>query len=184
MDEHVFILDDNTQIVEALTYAFDDAGIIVDSATSYTEAMDSALDTEYDCLFIDMRLENGNTGADFAYEYMTVYPKARIIIMTGHNSIEKLRTNFHFERVIKKPFNYPKMISIVKNPPIKQVIEVSGKLINLLEISIKQNGGAKKPSEETRKIQVYKEQNKMVNKFFVMAISIIILIAILYMIVR
>jgi len=110
----VLVVDDDPIIRELLETALTRAGTEVSVTSDPEEALQRALETEFDVLFIDLVL-GPHRGVDLIRKLQNRYPLRKIVIITGHP--ELLETGAVLElgpmTVLLKPFHLPQVVECV-----------------------------------------------------------------------
>ena len=103
---NTLVVDDEETSTLIMSTILSELGFHVDSESS-AESMDVRLRTNhYDIVFLDYRLGNSN-GLDALATIIKDYPSTRVIMITGHGSIELATKAMHLgaSGFITKPFN-------------------------------------------------------------------------------
>lgn len=92
MKKKVFILEDDINLVEALSKDFKTHNYDVVSANSMEEWISlseslSSKSSKFDYAVIDIRLKQGTLGINGIARILELYPDCRIIILTGYGSV-------------------------------------------------------------------------------------------------
>ena len=106
--EHIHILEDNSQVVTAVTRMATSLGYTATASLSVEAALEIATQDDTITVFlIDVILPGGRSGVDFALELLKIRPKAKLILMSGYPDGELVRDitqSFSFG-FLPKPFN-------------------------------------------------------------------------------
>ncbi len=116
----ILIMDDLSDIRNALKYMFQDLGFNVDTVSNGDEALEiykKSLDTTpYDIVITDLTIKGGKGGLDIIPELIEINPDIKTIVYSGYaNNPIILRPNeYGFSGSFSKPFNRQKLIEILK----------------------------------------------------------------------
>lgn len=106
--EHIHILEDNSQVISAVTRMASSLGYAVTSSMTVDLALEAAAQDRSIALFlIDVTLPGGRSGVDFVLELLKIRPDAKLILMSGFPDGELVRDitqSFHFG-FLPKPFS-------------------------------------------------------------------------------
>ncbi|WP_038055387.1 sigma-54-dependent transcriptional regulator [Thermodesulfobacterium hydrogeniphilum] len=83
----ILVVDDEIDIRESLSHFFKKEGYSVDSASSKKEALDLFSKYEYDVVFLDLKLPDGN-GLDLLKEFLELNLESQIIVISAYGNIE------------------------------------------------------------------------------------------------
>ncbi len=83
----ILVVDDEIDIRESLCHFFKKEGYFVDSASSKKEALDLFSKYEYDVVFLDLKLPDGN-GLDLLKEFLELNLESQIIVISAYGNIE------------------------------------------------------------------------------------------------
>ncbi len=116
----ILIMDDLSDIRNALKYIFQDLGFDVDTVSNGDEALDiyeKSLDTTpYDIVITDLTIKGGKGGLDIIPELIEINPDIKTIVYSGYanNPIILRPKEYGFSGSFSKPFNRQKLIEILK----------------------------------------------------------------------
>ncbi len=106
--EHIHILDNNSQVVSAVTRMASSLGYAAKSSTTVDLALEAAHQDRSIALFlIDVVLPGGRSGVDFALEVLKTRPDAKLTLMSGFpdgDLVRDITQSFHFG-FLPKPFS-------------------------------------------------------------------------------
>jgi DNA-binding NtrC family response regulator len=105
---HLLIVDDDTQLAEALARRFLKVGLRVTAATSGEQALVEAAKARYDVALLDLHLP-GMDGLELLEKLKEEQPGLEAILLTGHGSIETaiLAMKRGAYDYLTKPFHLP-----------------------------------------------------------------------------
>lgn len=116
----ILIMDDLSDIRNALKYMFQDLGFNVDTVSNGDEALEiykKSLDTTpYDIVITDLTIKGGKGGLDIIPELIEINPDIKTIVYSGYanNPIILRPKEYGFSGSFSKPFNRQKLIEILK----------------------------------------------------------------------
>ena len=111
----VFVVDDESMIIENLRHALEDAGYTVSSASSGDDAM-SLVDSEaheFRALVTGVNLHGKVTGWDLAHRARELNPKLPVIYMTGGSGHEWSANGVPGSLLLNKPFALAQVVTAV-----------------------------------------------------------------------
>ena len=122
----LFLLEDDIDIVNGLTYALNNANYEVDYASNINDAI-LKLDNNYDLYILDITLPDGN-GYDFFKEYIS---DQKVILLTATSEEDTIVNAITdgAEDYLTKPFSNRELIArinkILKNNSIVKIKDIS-----------------------------------------------------------
>ncbi len=118
MSEQILVIDDDLAIRKSFALALEDADCQVDTAESGEEGVDKASNTEYDLIFLDLRMP-GINGVETLIRLRDNGHKMPVYIITAFHEefMDQLRVagdeGYDFE-VMQKPIMSEDLVSITK----------------------------------------------------------------------
>jgi DNA-binding response OmpR family regulator len=88
MRARVLIIEDDHRVQETLAELLRTEGFFVNTAASGEKALDLLVDDEFDLALLDLKLAGDLEGIAVMKEIHRLYPETRVIILTGHGSLE------------------------------------------------------------------------------------------------
>ncbi|RZM05701.1 MAG: response regulator, partial [Sphingomonas sp.] len=87
----ILLVDDNRQIAQAVTLAFDCAGHRVDTAVAPQEAFSLLAQYRYDAILLDLNFTQGQTSGEEGFACLARIvaddPTAAVVVITAHSGI-------------------------------------------------------------------------------------------------
>jgi len=83
----ILIVDDESDIRDSLSYVFKKEGYAVDTACNRKEALSLFSKYDYDVVFLDLKLPDGN-GLDLLKEFLEINFESQIIVISAYGNIE------------------------------------------------------------------------------------------------
>ncbi|NPA40026.1 MAG: sigma-54-dependent Fis family transcriptional regulator [Thermodesulfobacteria bacterium] len=83
----ILIVDDESDIRDSLSYVFKREGYSVDTASNKKEALSLFSKYDYDVVFLDLKLPDGN-GLDLLKEFLEINFESQIIVISAYGNIE------------------------------------------------------------------------------------------------
>jgi len=83
----ILIVDDESDIRDSLSYVFKKEGYSVDTAVNKKEALSLFSKYDYDVVFLDLKLPDGN-GLDLLKEFLEINFESQIIVISAYGNIE------------------------------------------------------------------------------------------------
>ena len=128
MEKILFIIDDNSEIIDVVTEILKNQFDEVESAASVEEAQQKLNQTIYSFIILDIRLESRN-GAEVLKHLMdnpeNKNNKCPVLILSGFITTEFAeKFSPRFAGVLMKPFNHEELLSIVKTALIVESTDV------------------------------------------------------------
>ena len=110
----VLVVDDEKDMVEALSEVLDEAGYVVDAAYSGREAIQRVRERRPDCILLDIRMP-GLDGVDALREIQGLCPDSPVIFMTGHASSKLIRAALDegAVEVFPKPLDMERLLGLI-----------------------------------------------------------------------
>lgn len=117
MSANILIVDDEINVLNALTRCFKRAGIRTDACTSGRQAVSYLMKNEYDCIISDYKMPemNGFEFFEIAAEITAVTPR---LLLSGQVDSELLETavnNCNIDRFLNKPWSNEELIANVRS---------------------------------------------------------------------
>lgn len=84
--DEIFVVDDDERFAQRLARAFEMRGFRVRTALSYDEALAEAKRAPVAWVVLDLRLPE-HSGLELIRELLSLWPDARIVILTGYGSV-------------------------------------------------------------------------------------------------
>ncbi|OGQ04099.1 MAG: hypothetical protein A2W61_07095 [Deltaproteobacteria bacterium RIFCSPLOWO2_01_44_7] len=124
-DIKILIVDDQPGMLETFTDILEDRGFFVEVAEDGFQAIDKVKKTNYDIIFMDIRMP-GINGVQTFREVKKINPKVAVIMMTAY-AVEDLIKEAIIEgayTVVYKPFDMERIISTIERVLTKMLILV------------------------------------------------------------
>ena len=83
----VLVVDDESELVEALVERLEIRGFQAQGATSGAEAISAAQDHQFDVAVVDLKMP-GMDGLQVIRELMKIQPELKCVLLTGHGAAE------------------------------------------------------------------------------------------------
>ncbi len=118
MSKRILVIDDDLAIRKSFALALEDADCQVDTAQTGSEGIDKVSNTEYDLIFLDLRMP-GINGVETLIRLRNIGYKMPIYIVTAFHEefVDQLRVaaekDYEFE-VIRKPIESEDLVRITK----------------------------------------------------------------------
>ena len=111
---HVFIVDDEPDLVVLTTAFLKKHGYRVSSSNAVKEAREKLINANFDVCLLDVHLPDGS-GFELAETIMHDQKKARIIMMSAYDDVaEELRQHPEIKKFIKKPFRQIEVLNAIR----------------------------------------------------------------------
>ncbi len=111
--KRLLLIDDETDLLDILTDAFEIAGFKVVTASDGQQAMRLLRDgSRFDVVISDMAMPGGVSGIDVAREASTVHPDACVILASGHPRAE-LPPLPDGVRYLSKPYRVSQLLQAI-----------------------------------------------------------------------
>src|SRR3990167_3578570 len=130
-DIKILIVDDQPGMLETFTDILEDRGFFVEVAEDGFQAIDKVKKTNYDIIFMDIRMP-GINGVQTFREVKKINPKVAVIMMTAY-AVEDLIKDAIIEgayTVVYKPFDMERIISTIERVLTKMLILVKTRSID------------------------------------------------------
>jgi len=111
----IFIVDDDRDLAESLADVLEARGYEVELAGSGEEGVERFRQTDFDLVFMDVKLP-GMNGVESFFEFRKVKPDARVMMMTGY-SVEQLLAQAIENGalgILNKPFAIPEILAVLE----------------------------------------------------------------------
>jgi CheY-like chemotaxis protein len=117
MPASILIVDDEINVLSALTRCFKRAGIRTDACTSGRQAVSYLMENEYDCIISDYKMPemDGFEFFEIAAEITSTTPR---LLLSGHVDSELLETavnNCNIDRFLNKPWSNEELVANVRS---------------------------------------------------------------------
>lgn len=83
----ILVVDDESELVEALVERLEIRGFQAQGATSGAEAVTTAKEREFDVAVVDLKMP-GMDGLQVIRELMKIQPELKCVLLTGHGAAE------------------------------------------------------------------------------------------------
>ncbi len=115
MQNYLLVVDDDDDIRELLEFDLSHSGYIVDSAKDGQEALEKALNNNYDIVLLDVMMPKMN-GYDVCKRLRAVKPNLPILMLTAKGTIQDKTTGFNsgVDDYIVKPFDVQEVVLRVR----------------------------------------------------------------------
>jgi two-component system OmpR family response regulator len=106
ISENAMIIEDERDLCYLLATVLKQNNVPAACAYSIKEALENIKNIKPSIIFLDNHLPDG-FGADFIQQAKAIYPSAKIIMITAHDSPTEINEAFHrgADYFISKPFN-------------------------------------------------------------------------------
>ncbi len=126
----MLLVDDDRQVLEAMTDWLIEQGIEVDPCVGYVDALSRLGQKQYDLMLADIRLQDGD-GFDLLEQSIRRWPTMQVILMTGYgtadSAIDAIRAGA-FDYLTKPLIDDELLMSIERAMAQRQVIDENTKL--------------------------------------------------------
>ncbi|MDG1207056.1 MAG: response regulator [Pseudomonadales bacterium] len=117
MPANILIVDDEINVLSALTRCFKQVGIRADACTSGRQAVSYLMENKYDCIISDYKMPemNGFEFFEIAAEITATTPR---LLLSGHVDSELLETainNCNIDSFLNKPWSNDELITLVRS---------------------------------------------------------------------
>lgn len=117
MSANILIVDDEINVLNALTRCFKRAGIRTDACTSGRQAVSYLMEKEYDCIISDYKMPemDGFEFFEIAAEITSSTPR---LLLSGHvdpGLLEMAVNNCNIDRFLNKPWSNDELIAHVRS---------------------------------------------------------------------
>jgi DNA-binding NtrC family response regulator len=110
---HIFIVDDEEDIVTLTTAFLKRYGHKVTSCSTYSGAKEEITNHKFDAYLLDVHLPDG-TGLGLANEIQNLKSDANIVLMSAYDDVEsQLDEHPYIKKFIKKPFRYIEVLNAI-----------------------------------------------------------------------
>lgn len=132
----ILLVEDEIELQKSIVQYLDYAGNIVEAVSEFHKASDKIHEFDYDCILIDINIQNGN-GFDLIKELKQAKSKAGIIIISAKNSLDDKITGLDLgaDDYLTKPFHLSELNARIKALIRRKNFE-GGKAIAINEITI------------------------------------------------
>ena len=115
MQNYLLVVDDEDDIRELLEFDLSHSGYIVDSARDGQEALEKALENNYDLILLDVMMPKMN-GYEVCKRLRAVKPNLPILMLTAKGTIQDKTTGFNsgVDDYIVKPFDVQEVVLRVR----------------------------------------------------------------------
>jgi DNA-binding NtrC family response regulator len=121
----IMIIDDEPIVCKRLKSALQKVGYAVESFTDSAAALEKIQQTRFDIIVTDLKME-GADGMQVLTEAKALYPRTRVIIITGFATMETAKESFHkgaFD-FVAKPFKLGDILDCIKK--IEEQLHLDG----------------------------------------------------------
>jgi DNA-binding response OmpR family regulator len=110
----ILVVDDNSDLAEAIADVLDIQGYRVDVAFNSKDALEKYEEEKFDIVLMDIKLPDKN-GVDSFIEMKKIHPDAVVAFMTSYKEPELINRAVANGvcRVFYKPFNIPKLLKVI-----------------------------------------------------------------------
>ena len=114
MSTRVLIVDDDADLAESLAEVLSGHGCDVSIAEHGRDAVASVCATEFDIIFMDVRMPVMN-GVDSFFAIRSIKPEARVVMMTGFKEkVVERAIQGGAEGPLHKPFTVDNMLALIE----------------------------------------------------------------------
>jgi two-component system, OmpR family, response regulator ArlR len=113
----ILVVEDEPEMLDTITRALKGEQYIVETASTYETAVQKIHDYQYDCILLDISLQDRQTGLDLLKELKTLNKTEGVIIVSAKNSLDDKLTglNLGADDYLAKPFHIPELLARVKS---------------------------------------------------------------------
>lgn len=113
----ILVVEDEQAMMDNIVYALESEHYLVETANTYSSALQKINDYEYDCILLDISLQNDLTGLDILKELKALNKAEGVIIVSAKNSLDdKLKgLNLGADDYLPKPFHIAELLARVKS---------------------------------------------------------------------
>ena len=143
----VLIIEDHTELLDALHETLSNEGYLCELASNYLQAEDKVAVYEYDLLVIDINLPGGS-GLDIIRQIKKQNAKSGLIVISARNSLDNKIEGLELgaDDYITKPFDMAELVARVKsvirrrNFSGSDIVNFNELEINIISRSVSLNG--------------------------------------------
>jgi DNA-binding response OmpR family regulator len=113
----ILVVEDEPDMLDTIVSALKGEDYTVEAASSYETAIQKIHNYQYDCILLDISLQNKHTGLDILKELKTLDKTEGVIIVSAKNSLDDKLTglNLGADDYLAKPFHIPELLARVKS---------------------------------------------------------------------
>ncbi|SEH74654.1 DNA-binding response regulator, OmpR family, contains REC and winged-helix (wHTH) domain [Paenimyroides aquimaris] len=111
----ILVIEDEVQLQRIIVEFLNNEKILVESATTFKEALDKIISFDYDCILLDIMLPDGS-GMDILKELKKLQSKASVIILSAKDSVEDKVEGLLVgaDDYLAKPFHFAELLARIK----------------------------------------------------------------------
>ena len=112
----ILVIEDEVSMQEIIRETLEKELYVIESATTYEQALDKIISFEYDCILLDIMLPDGS-GFDILKELKRMDKASNVIILSAKNSIDDkvAGLNLGADDYLIKPFHIAELTARVKS---------------------------------------------------------------------
>ena len=112
----ILVVEDEPEMLDTITSALKSEQYVVETASTYETAVQKIHAYQYDCILLDISLQDKQTGLDLLKELKALDKTEGVIIVSAKNSLDDRLTglNLGADDYLAKPFHIPELIARVK----------------------------------------------------------------------
>lgn len=113
----ILVVEDEQSMMDNIVYALESEQYLVETAYTYSSAIQKINDYQYDCILLDISLQHDYTGLDLLRELKKLNKAEGVIIVSAKNSLDdKLKgLNLGADDYLPKPFHIAELLARVKS---------------------------------------------------------------------
>ena len=112
----ILVVEDEPEMLDTITSALKSEQYVVETASTYETAVQKIHAYQYDCILLDISLQDKQTGLDLLKELKALDKTEGVIIVSAKNSLDDRLTglNLGADDYLAKPFHIPELLARVK----------------------------------------------------------------------
>ncbi len=113
----ILVIEDEQAMMDNIVTALEGEQYLVETANSYESAVQKVYDYHYDCILLDISLQNTKSGLDILKELKELNKTDGVIIVSAKNSLDDkiAGLNLGADDYLPKPFHLSELLARVKS---------------------------------------------------------------------
>ena len=113
----ILVIEDEQAMMDNIVAALESEQYLVETASTYHSAIQKISDYEYDCILLDISLEQNYSGLDILKQLKELNKTEGVIIVSAKNSLDDRLTglNLGADDYLPKPFHLAELLARVKS---------------------------------------------------------------------